>query len=209
MTAKTQERKAPSGELDVYIDLRSPYSYVAVEPLRRFAREMEHRLRWHPYAIDIEAAYGAQDARDGRALRKVKYIYRDARRLAAVQGLEIRGPKRIYDARLAHLGLLFAEREGFVDAYIDAVYRGFFTHALEIDNPAAIAGLIADLGGAPDRFETFASGPGPAALESERERAEALGVFGVPAIVFDGELYWGADRLPLVRQAILDKRRTS
>lgn len=191
-----------SRDLDVYIDLRSPYSYVAIEPVRRFSRENELRLHWHPYAIDIAAAYGGADARDERALRKVKYIYRDARRLGAAQGLEIRGPRRIYDAGLAHVGMLFADRSGFLDAYIDIIYAGFFSHALEIEDGAAIAQVIEQLGGSAAEFADYADTTGPDALRRETEAAEAHGVFGVPTFAYDGEIYWGADRLPLLRERL-------
>ena len=32
--------------------------------------------------------------------------------------------------------------------------------------------------------------------------AEALGIFGVPMMIFDDQLYWGGDRLAMVREAI-------
>jgi 2-hydroxychromene-2-carboxylate isomerase len=32
--------------------------------------------------------------------------------------------------------------------------------------------------------------------------AEALGVFGVPTMVFNGELFWGGDRIPILIERI-------
>jgi 2-hydroxychromene-2-carboxylate isomerase len=32
-------------------------------------------------------------------------------------------------------------------------------------------------------------------LRAETERAQGLGIFGAPALVFDSELFWGNDRL--------------
>jgi 2-hydroxychromene-2-carboxylate isomerase len=34
-------------------------------------------------------------------------------------------------------------------------------------------------------------------LQSNREEAEAAGVFGVTSLVVDGELFWGQDRLDM------------
>lgn len=191
-----------SRDMDVYIDLRSPYSYIAIKPIRAFAQETGLGLRWHPYAIDIAAAYGSADARDVRALRKVKYIYRDARRLGEAQGLEIRGARRIYDATLAHIGMLFAQRSGFLDAYIDNFYERFFSHAIEIEDGAEIRRIITELGGSAEEFTTYAKTQGPDTLNKETEAAEALGVFGVPTFAYDGEIYWGSDRLPMLRQRL-------
>jgi 2-hydroxychromene-2-carboxylate isomerase len=33
-----------------------------------------------------------------------------------------------------------------------------------------------------------------------RNEAEASGVFGVPAFVFEGERFWGGDRIGLLRE---------
>jgi 2-hydroxychromene-2-carboxylate isomerase len=34
------------------------------------------------------------------------------------------------------------------------------------------------------------------------DEAEALGVFGVPTMVFNGELFWGGDRIDLLTERI-------
>lgn len=188
--------------LDAFIDLRSPYSYVALAPARALATALDFCICWRPYAIDIEAAYGGVGERDARALRKVKYIYRDARRVAEPQGLTIRGPKRIYDATLAHIGLLYSRQERIADAYIDAVYQRFFSYALDIEDRDQLAELVEQAGGSGDEFKTLIEGQGRDRLAGEAREAEALGVFGVPSFVYEGELYWGSDRLAMLRDRI-------
>ncbi|MDH3579470.1 MAG: DsbA family protein [Hyphomicrobiales bacterium] len=191
---------ADTHRLDAFIDLRSPYSYVALAPARALARECGLALVWRPYAIDVEASYGAAEERDPRALRKVKYIYKDARRIAAPQGLTIRGPKRIYDARNAHIAFLFARRAGLTDPFLDAVYEQFFSHTIDIEDHAALAALICSLGGSTSEYDAYASGSGGDDLASEMNQAEALGVFGVPSFLFQGELFWGSDRLAMIKE---------
>ena len=62
---------------------------------------------------------------------------------------------------------------------------------------------IAQLGGSPDGFEQYAQDP---ATRREHDlivtQAEARGVFGVPSFVFEGELFWGGDRIGLLRERI-------
>ncbi|MGI9387488.1 MAG: DsbA family protein [Methyloligellaceae bacterium] len=188
--------------LDAFIDLRSPYSYVALAPVRDLARECGLALTWRPYAIDVEASYGAAEERDPRALRKVKYIYRDARRIASPQGLVIRGPKRIYDARNAHIAFLFAREAGLIDPFLDTVYERFFSHAIDIEDHAALGALICDLGGSTSEYDAYASGSGSGDLERETKEAEALGVFGVPSLLYQGELFWGSDRLAMIKELV-------
>lgn len=191
--------------LIAYIDLRSPYSFVAIKPIRNLSHELGVTLDWRPFGIDVEASYGAADARDDRALRKVKYIYRDARRLAEPQGLTIRGPERIYDPTLAHIAMLYAKDAGFLDQFVDTVYARFFDRAIDVGNPDELAGLVAELGGSKTDYEKFARGNGPGELAAVTAEAERLGVFGVPTLVFDGELYWGGDRLDMIRASCRKK----
>ena len=192
--------------IDAFIDVRSPYSYVALAPARALAREVGFVLNWRPYQIDIEAGYGPAGLRDPRALRKVKYIYKDARRLAAPQGLTIRGPERIFDATQAHVGMLYAMRADLLDAYLDAIYEKFFARAIDIEDRTELARLIEELGGSPADFETYLDGSGHADLTDHSQEAEENGVFGVPTFLYQGELFWGADRLPLLRTALMDGR---
>jgi 2-hydroxychromene-2-carboxylate isomerase len=45
---------------------------------------------------------------------------------------------------------------------------------------------------------------GPARAEHDRiiDEAEALGVFGVPTMVFNGELFWGSNRIDMLIERI-------
>src|SRR5262245_55930815 len=128
----------------------------------------------------------------------------DARRFANQQGLVLRGPQKIFDSRLAHIGMLFAQQHGVFRAYHDAVFERFWKRELDIENVDALSALLAEAGAEGRAFPAFAAGPGIAALESVQAEAEAAGVFGVPMYVFNGELYWGGDRLPMVRE-VLDR----
>ncbi|HXR36727.1 MAG TPA: DsbA family protein, partial [Candidatus Binataceae bacterium] len=51
-------------------------------------------------------------------------------------------------------------------------------------------------------FVDFADGEGRHELERICREAEAGGVFGVPTFVIDGELFWGGDRLWMVREKL-------
>ena len=126
----------------------------------------------------------------------------DARRYANAQGLTMKGPRRIYDAFYASVGMLFAQRHGLFRPYHDTVFRRFWSHDLEIDDLAAIAEVIASVGGSPEDFEAYVAGPARAEHDRIIDEAEALGVFGVPTMVFNGELFWGGDRIDMLIERI-------
>jgi 2-hydroxychromene-2-carboxylate isomerase len=62
--------------------------------------------------------------------------------------------------------------------------------------------VIASVGGSPEDFEAYVAGPARAEHDRIIDEAEALGVFGVPTMVFNGELFWGGDRIPLLVERI-------
>ena len=59
--------------------------------------------------------------------------------------------------------------------------------------------------GAPAGFASFYTGEGGARHDRLRAEAEASGIFGVPSFVFDGELFWGGDRVFLLRERLDEK----
>ena len=134
-----------------------------------------------------------------RGLRKVKYLYADARRFANPRGLTILGPKKIFDQKLVHLAWLYAAKSGSERALIDLAYPRFFKRELDYEDRGAVDALLKETGVDPSGFDAFAAGEGPAELAAHQEEAEKQGVFAVPTFVIDGELFWGQDRLEFVR----------
>ncbi|MBN8960923.1 MAG: DsbA family protein [Rhizobiales bacterium] len=188
----------------IYTDYKSPYAYVANKPL--FALEQDHgvELEWMPYTLRVAEFMGTVEERTPHFWRKVRYAYMDARRYANAQGLTMKGPRRIYDAFYSSAGMLFAQRNGIFRAYHDTVFSRFWNHDLEIDELADISGVIASVGGSAKDFEAYVHGPAREEHDRLITEAEGLGVFGVPTMVFNGELFWGGDRIGLLIERIND-----
>lgn len=192
-------------QLTVYTDYKSPYAYVAKNAAKALALEYPVALTWLPYTLRIAEYLDAVDARSAHNWRKVKYAYMDARRLANRQGLVLKGPKRIYEGRLSSIGMLFAQKAGFFDAYHDLTFERFWRHDLDIDSMDEMKAHVALLGGSAADYGRYVDGPGDAEHRSIVEAAEAAGVFGVPTLVFDGELFWGGDRVDALKRRIEDR----
>ena len=189
-------------QITVYTDYKSPYAYVAKNATRALAVEYPVDLAWLPYTLRIAEYLDAVDARSVHNWRKVKYAYMDARRLANRQGLVLKGPRRIYDGSLSSIGMLFAQRAGFFGIYHDLTFERFWKHDLDIDSLDEMKRHIELLGGSADEFERYVQGAGNTEHLAIVEAAEAAGVFGVPTMVLDGELFWGGDRIDAVKRVI-------
>jgi len=188
--------------LRIYTDYKSPYAFVADRAL--FALEQSHdvRLEWLPYTLRIAEYLDAVEDRTPHNWRKVRYAYMDARRQANEQGLILKGPKRIYDATLASAGMVFAQRGGFFRPYHHAVFERFWSHRLDVDDLAQMCAVVGEVGGSASAFEAYARGEARAEIEAITREAESFGVFGVPTIVLDGELFWGGDRIDAVKKRL-------
>ncbi|SVC26606.1 uncharacterized protein METZ01_LOCUS279460, partial [marine metagenome] len=91
-----------SGYLTVYIDYKSPYAYLAIEPTCQLQRDFEIAVDWLPYTLHIPDFLGSakvdeqgrvlEEERTAHQWRRVRYSYMDARRYATLRGLTIRGP---------------------------------------------------------------------------------------------------------------------
>lgn len=187
-----------SGAVDFFFSFRSPYSYLAAP--RAFAL----RVRY-----DVELTYRGviPMAMRGQAVPRAKRLHtlRDAAREAARLGMPF---GRIHDpiGKGAMRCLLVGEHaldQGREREFVLAASRGIWSEAMDVarDEPLRELSERAGLG-----WEDCA-----AALESpeKRERVEAntnaldaAGHWGVPLFVFDGELFWGQDRIEDLEAAL-------
>ncbi|MFI4999610.1 MAG: 2-hydroxychromene-2-carboxylate isomerase [Reyranellales bacterium] len=189
-----------SRTIDLWLDLRSPYSYLAKDPAYELEKEFGVTLRLRPFGLDIAGAYNVADPKVAeRGMRRIRYLYADVRRFANQRGMTILGPKKIFDPTLAHLAWLYAERSGKGRAVLDAAYPRFFKRELDYEDRGAVTALLKEVGVDPTGFDAFAADEGPKALAEHQKAAEAAGVFAVPTFVVDGELFWGQDRIEFVR----------
>ena len=197
--------------IKVYSDYKSPYAYLAKDPAYDLARATGIRLEWLPYTLDIPAYLGSatldaggnvvEQSRNAHQWRRVKYSYMDCRREANRRSLTIRGPRKIFDSTLANIGLLYAKRHGAFPAYHDRVFELFWKRELDIEDRRAIQAVLQESGAPADRFLAYEE---EARHDLTRICAEAeeSGVSGVPTFVIDGEIFWGGDRLWMVREKL-------
>jgi 2-hydroxychromene-2-carboxylate isomerase len=200
--------------LKVYSDYKSPYAYLAKDPAYALERETGVTIEWLPYTLDIPAYLGSatvdgsgtvvEQTRNAHQWRRVKYSYMDCRREANRAGLTIRGPRKIFDSRLANIGMLYAQRHDVFRAYHDRVFARFWMRDLDIENAAALAALLEEAGADTKNFAAFLDGEGRRQLHTIQREAEAAGVFGVPSYLLDdGDLYWGREHLPRIRERLI------
>ena len=187
--------------ITAYTDIRSPFTFVAKAEIYRWEEDFGVSVDWWPYTTPLEAAFGPAIGRNDRQLRKIKYTYMHVRRLGASQGLTIRGTKRIFDPTPAHIALLQARDDGMFRACHDLMFERVFRRELDPDDQEQVRETLRELDGDVEAWSRRMEA-GAAELAAIDRRAEAEGVFGVPTVVVEGELFWGTDALPFVRERL-------
>ena len=202
-----------------YFDYKSPYAYLAQEATYQIVRDFDIEIDWLPLTLHIPSFLGSAEVdatgkviseqRNAHQWRRVKYSYMDCRREANRRGLVIRGPQKIFDSSVAHIGMLYAKRQGDFRAYHDAVYERFWRRELDIENPEIVKHVLTEVGVDASGFLDYFNGAGRQEHERVIAEAEESGVFGVPSYVVNGELFWGAERIDVVRERLADAARGS
>jgi 2-hydroxychromene-2-carboxylate isomerase len=195
-----------------YFDYKSPYAYLAQADTLALGTEFGVNIIFEPYTLDIPSYLGAaalddqgQDTintRNAHQWRRVRYSYMDCRREGSRQGLVIRGPKKIFDSSLAHIGFYFAQDQGDFRPYHQAVFERFWRRELDIEDAHVLTAVLADTGYKAEGFARYLEREGRERHDAQRTLAEQTGVFGVPSLMLDNELFWGAERIERVREKL-------
>jgi 2-hydroxychromene-2-carboxylate isomerase len=187
-------------EIKMYSDYKSPFAYLAFDPAFELEKRFNVRLRWIPFQLRIKG----KGERSQYSEYKARYSYLDARRWAKPRGLIIKGPLKVYDTRSALIGGLFAQRSGKLIEYSRRAFETFFRREFAADEPETVAALIASLGLNADEYRAYLAGAGDQEYERCQEEAAADHIFGVPIFVFEGEPFWGHDRIPALEERLTE-----
>ncbi len=183
--------------VDFWFEFGSTYSYPAAMRVEDEARTRGVTLRWRPFLLGpIFRAQGWNDSPFNLYPAKGRYMWRDMERICAAQGIALRRPSRFpRNGLLAARVVARFDDEPWTGAFVRAVYHANFAEDREIAEPDVVASLLESVGGSASLLEQASDEEAKARLRARTEEATALGIFGAPSLVAEGELFWGNDRL--------------
>jgi 2-hydroxychromene-2-carboxylate isomerase len=89
-------------------------------------------------------------------------------------------------------------------AFVEAVFSAYFSREEDISNDAVLTDICRACGIDAEAFHAGITQPAiKAALKANTDEAIARGAFGAPTIFVGDDMYFGNDRLALVRSAVL------
>lgn len=189
--------------VDFWFDFSSPYSYIASEWIEAVAARHGRTVRWH--AILLGATMQAAELKPPIAYPlKREYSFADFARSARFEGVPYQLPPAfpIPTQNAARVfWWLASQDEGRAANWAHAGLRAYFSRGVMLNDAAALRQLCADAGLDAAAAEAAWNDPvWKERLKRENDAAIAAGIFGAPAIVIDGELFWGNDRKPQVER---------
>jgi len=194
-----------SKQVDFYFDVGSPASYLAWTQLPALCRHAGAELVYKPMLLGgVFQATG--NASPAAVPAKSAYTRRDMQRYAQRYGvtLEMNPHFPIITLFLMRVVTGVALREPQrLQALLDGVFKALWIDALDLNQPELTARTLASAGFDPEQMLALAADPEvKAALKAVTEEAVGRGVFGAPTMFVGDEMFFGQDRLDMVREEL-------
>ena len=193
-------------QLTFYFDPISPFFWLATKQIPRIeAAGVQVGMQPVLFAAMLNA-HGLVGPAEVPAKREL--TFRDVMRLADAQGLTFVGPPGhpFNPLLVLRMATAITQREARI-RFAVAVAEATWEKGLDVSNPDVMREIArhCDLDG--EALLQAATQPGiKQALSAATEQAIAAGLFGVPSFVYQGELFWGADRIDSLLRRIAGHR---
>ena len=191
--------------VETYYDFRSPYAYFAASRIRKalFRPPVPVEWPWRPVSIDV--LLNLQAGREPWASyvdplppAKRAHLLADVRRSAAFYGVPLRPPKPSRPDSIPALciaSLLDPDRH---EAFRNSVFDALWQQQRDIADPDMLAACLTEAGNISEILTEALSPDARTILVDQTKRAYASGIFGVPSFVYEGEVFFGNDRLDML-----------
>ena len=197
-------------QVTYYFSFISLWSYVGSLHFQELVAKHDIDVVYKP--IDLLAVFSAVGGKPvkERPLQRQAYRLVEMQRWRAQRKIDLVLHPKYYpaDPALGHRLLLAALRDGQdVGAFVHASLRAVWAEELNIEDPETLVGL-ADRSGLQGR-ELLAQANAPELFaQSDVLTQEAIErqLFGAPFYFYNGEPFWGQDRLDMLDAAIAESR---
>ena len=195
--------------IEFFFDCSSPWTYLAFHNIQPLAAELGARISWRP--ILVGGVFNAVNpsvyfSREHPVPAKQAYQLKDMQDWARHAGLSIQFPPSVFPVNSvkAMRGCILLEPQGKLVPFARAAFEAYWGEDRDISSDAVLAEVCARAGIAADAFFAgIAQQAVKDALKANTDELIRRGGFGSPTMFVNGEdMYFGNDRLPLLRAAL-------
>ena len=198
-------------KIDFYFSMQSPWAFIGFAPFHKVAAEHHLDVTYKPVVLgELFAETGGLPLAKRHPARQ-RYRLMELQRWREKRGMNfpIKPKHWPFDARRAD-GMIIAivESGGNPKDFMAGVFKGIWNQETDLSDAATLSRTADDAGFDGAKLLARADTPDIAAkYEQNRQDAIEAGVFGSPAWVLDGEVFWGQDRIDLLADALKSGRR--
>jgi len=179
-----------------YFDFISPFAWIGLHRLKELPADIQIEYRPVLFA-GILQHWGQKGPAEITAKRR--YTYRWVHWWSTQLGVPLRFPAAHPFNPLHHLRLAIAC--GCTPEAIRAIYESVWTTGEDAADPARFAALLKNLRVSEDELQNPEI---KVRLKANTDEAIQRGVFGVPTLEVEGELFWGADGMEFAKSFLSD-----
>jgi 2-hydroxychromene-2-carboxylate isomerase len=184
--------------IDFYFDFSSPYGYFASTKIDAIGAKHGREVKWRPFLLGV-----AFKTTGGAPLPSIPvkgpYHLRDMLRTARYLGVTYRHPSVFPIASVSACRAFYwadAKDPRRAKDLAKALYAAYFVDNVDISSADNVVSVAAKSGLSADEVRAGIADPATKDLtKTAVDKAIAIGAFGSPYIVIDGEPFWGSDRL--------------
>jgi len=188
--------------LDFFFDYSSPFAYLASERIETIAAKHSREIIWHPILLGAVFKVTGQVPLTQAPL-KGEYSMHDFSRSAREYGITYHHPEPFPVASVAACRATLWLRDNKDAAlrkrttdFVHAIFKAFYTQHRDITNLDTLSEIAAGLDlDVTEMGMALGEQSIKDALRKEVDDAIALGIFGSPTMIVDGEAFWGQDRI--------------
>jgi 2-hydroxychromene-2-carboxylate isomerase len=190
----------PKASIEFFWDPASPFTYLAATQIEKLAADCGATLVWKPFVLG--KAFEATGNRPPISVpAKGQHLFKDLKRWATYYGVPFQFPKSFPVASIApERAAIAADRAGKGAEFAKAVMTAHWGEGRDISQAEELKAVAADVG--LDGEAIVAATQDPAvkeALKANTDEAIRRGAFGAPTFFVGEEMFWGNDRLELLR----------
>lgn len=198
-------------QIDYYFSTQSPWAYIGHALFEDLAAKHQLKVNYKPVLlVDLFSETGGLPLAKRHPARQ-RYRFMELQRWREKRGLSFNlQPKHWpFNARLADGAVIAATAAGLnPEPFLRRAFIGVWEQQIDLSDAETLTRL-ADEAGLPgkDIVAKAASDKVGAIYDQNRQDAIDADVFGSPAWVLDGEVFWGQDRIELLADALKSGRK--
>lgn len=194
--------------IEFFYDVSSPWTYLGFVNVQRLAKEEGAKIDWRPFLVG--GVFNAVNPtmyrmRENPVPARDAWVKRDLQAWARLAGLKITFPPKVFPVNSvkALRGLLWAKGEGKEVELATAFFELYWSEDRDISRDDVVAEAARRAALDPVALAQAITEPGvKEQLKANTDELIARGGFGSPTMFVNGEMFFGNDRLPLVREAL-------